>query len=105
MRDAEGRRGVALGVGIDHENVEATLRESDGNVDGARRFTDTALLVGDGHDAGFFGRREGRLFEAFAKLHVVTKLPHERCLIERAFLSHDAAPFAPISHERVLVPL
>ena len=106
MRDAESRRRVALRVRIDYENIETALGERDRNVDGARRFTDAALLIRDGHNAGVFRRGEGRLLEALAKLHVVTKLPHERCFIERVLLlSHDAAPFAPIPHERVLVPL
>jgi len=63
VRDADRRRGVSLGVAVDHQHGSATLRERRGNVDARRGLADTALLVGDGDHSRAGGEGKVRLLE------------------------------------------
>ena len=49
--DAEAAGGVALGVGIDHQDAYVIGRERSGEIDGGRGFPDAAFLVGDSEDS------------------------------------------------------
>jgi hypothetical protein len=45
--DPECGAGVALRIEVDHEHLQSLQRERGSHVDGGRRLTDAALLVGD----------------------------------------------------------
>ncbi len=60
--DAEGGRGVALGVEVDDEHALPELRQGGGHIDRGRRLADPALLVGHHEDAGLL--RTGDLASA-----------------------------------------
>jgi hypothetical protein len=51
LRDAQTRRGVALGVGIDDQNRQIVGRERSGEVDGGRGLPDSAFLIGNREDS------------------------------------------------------
>ena len=55
----EGRRGVALGVKVNHQHLGAVLRERCSEVDGAGRLADSALLVRYPDNAPYGGPRPG----------------------------------------------
>jgi hypothetical protein len=48
--DAHARRGVGLVVEIDQKHGFAQLRQRAGEIDGGRRFSDAAFLIGDGEN-------------------------------------------------------
>ena len=54
--DAETRRGIALRIEIDDQNIFADRGERGAEIDGGRGLTDAALLIGDGKDARGPGR-------------------------------------------------
>ena len=49
--DAEAGGGVALGVGIDHQDAEVVGGQRSGEIDGGGGFPDAAFLVGDCEDS------------------------------------------------------
>ena len=58
MFDAESSGCVALWIDVNHKHVEATKSEGGSDVHGRGRLPDTALLVGDHENAGFFRARQ-----------------------------------------------
>ena len=58
MFDAESSGCVALWIDVNHKHVEAAKSEGGSAVHGRGRLPDTALLVGDHENAGFFRARQ-----------------------------------------------
>jgi hypothetical protein len=51
LGDTETAGGIALGVGIDHQDAYVVDSQGGGEVDGGRGFADAALLVGNCEDS------------------------------------------------------
>ena len=67
MRHSEGRRCVALGIGIDNEDVKSGLGQCSCNIHRRRRLTDPALLVGNSNDTSLVGVRKAHPGELFKR--------------------------------------